>query len=491
MCPQAAAAPVSPDKPKAGADDIPGDLPPLDGDDEEREADAEKLADDELPHDDGGDPFDDATGEGEPVPELDDEGGRDASLLDAAPADDLEIGAADTLGSETDRFTDDGREEPLAGEYDLPDEDGGTDRDPGDEGPTTDDESLTDDGLPPLDQDDDGAEGEASAFFDEGFDSDSAGGWLLPWERFGPPLDVPAARAISRFRDGVVVGGRDLLRVGLEGGVERALGRGLRGGDITRVFVVEGDLGEQLFVTTESGGLFVSRDRGALFVEVSGWRERVRPEEAASGLEVVVTARDGLWGRSAQGSLLWSRDPGGAWETVQDIDGFAQALCTDDRGGVVVVLRALAETEVLRRGAGGIRRLGVPVEMAPAGLDRPMTVAACGAAIAIGVEGEGVIFTRDGRTWRRVTGTERVTAFALLDDAGTLAVAVDSDEAGARSSLLRVSPSGEQTVVATWQDRPPSEPGVTALAVDASHQVVWVAGGFGVAAFQPKMVPGT
>jgi len=164
--PPAPAPPGPPTRP-AASDDLPPDLPPLDGDDDERETDAPRLDDDEMPKDDGGDPFDDATGEEDAAPELvglDDEKG---SLLDAGEADSLDIGAPDLVGVEGDRLTDDGREDERPHEeYGLDAEDGTSALDAGEEGPATDDESLSDDGLPPLDQDDDDARDDAEAFFD-------------------------------------------------------------------------------------------------------------------------------------------------------------------------------------------------------------------------------------------------------------------------------------------------------------------------------------
>ena len=97
--------------------------------------------------------------------------------------------------------------------------------------------------------------------------------------------------------------------------------------------------GDEILVTTERGGLFVSRDEGASFSSFRAGAALVRPEEAAAGLDVVGSA-SGLWARTAQGSLLSSTSRGARWEKA-DVDGFAQALGLDDAGEPVVLVRAL------------------------------------------------------------------------------------------------------------------------------------------------------
>jgi len=499
--PPAPAPPGPPTRP-AASDDLPPDLPPLDGDDDERETDAPRLDDDEMPKDDGGDPFDDATGEEDAAPELvglDDEKG---SLLDAGEADSLDIGAPDLVGVEGDRLTDDGREDERPHEeYGLDAEDGTSALDAGEEGPATDDESLSDDGLPPLDQDDDDARDDAEAFFDGelgaalGARAPTNATWSTLWERFGPPLSLPASRALACVRAGVVSAGRELVRVDLEGATERLAARGLRGGEATRVLVVA----DAMFATTERGGLFVSRDGGATFAEVSGWREHVRPEEAAAGLDVVASSDGALWGRTAQGSLLTSADRGERWEKA-DVDGFVHALGVDEQGHVVVLVRALAASEVLRRVAAGWARTAIPGELLPHSMTGAANVLARGKSVAIAIEGGGVFRSLDGGVWSHLAGTASVTAMAMLDGSGTLVVALqgggesgagEDDVQPAQSSiahLARIGADGEPKVVAVWEERNEGEAGVTAIAVDEAHEVVWVAGGFGVAAFQPKML---
>jgi hypothetical protein len=91
----------------------------------------------------------------------------------------------------------------------------------------------------------------------------------------------------------------------------------------------------------------------------------------------------------------------------------------------------------------------------------------------------------DGR-WRRFTGWEgRVTALAFVDDAGTLLVAAYSDVEDT-TGLVRIDPSGRLSVVArlgAMRDQGDSDGRAVSLACDDTRGVVWVAGGFGVAAF--------
>jgi hypothetical protein len=406
------------------------------------------------------------------------EGGE--SMLDAADADALDVGAADLVGTEGDKLAgDDAPFDTPVEDYDLDEDESVPILDGGEEGPEAVFESLTEGGLPPLDADEEGAPDDVEAFFDEDLGHGAHDAWSSPWERFGAPLSLPLVRALVTFvPSGVLAAGRELVRVDLEGGLERLPSRGLRGGEVTRVVVTV----DVVFVTTERGGLFASRDRGANFSEVTGWHAYVRPEEAAAGLDVVASKR-GVWGRTAQGALLFSAD-GARWEKA-DVDGFARALGVDDDGNAVVLVRSLGASEVMRRKGDAWRRTELPSDLL-AGMTGPATVVARGNAAAIAVEGEGVFRSVDARGWARVAGTEKVTAMAMLDSAGALILGLDGGEGDAQSSLVRIGADDKLQVVAAWDERTAGE-GVRAIAVDEAHQVVWVGGGFGVAAFQPRI----
>jgi hypothetical protein len=466
-------------------DDAPPDLPPLDGDDDERESDPTQLTDDEMPKDDGGDPFDDATGEGE-LATLDDEN-ADAdrgSLLDAVDAEGLDIGPPDLVGHESDKLTDDdsreSREDRPHEDYGLGDDASSSMLDAGEEGPETAEESLTGDALPRLDADDEGTPDDAEAFFDDDLSRGAPEAWSSTWERFGAPLSLGSVRALFRSTGNVLAAGRELVRLDLEGGIERLVARGVRG-EMTRIVAARG----AIFVTTDGGGLFVSRDDGATFVESTGWHRHVRPEEAAVGLDLVASERAGLWGRTAQGALLSSAD-GAEWEKA-DVDGFVRAVGVDDAGLPIAFVQGLGVSELLRRTGDGWGRTEVPASLLGTRSTAPAIVVARGKTAAIAVEGDGVVRSLGGGAWSRLAGTEAVTALAILDASGTLVVARGGGEGEPQSSLLHIGAHGEPKTVASWEERADGEAGVTSVAVDEAHQVVWVGGGFGVSAFQPRI----
>jgi hypothetical protein len=78
-----------------------------------------------------------------------------------------------------------------------------------------------------------------------------------------------------------------------------------------------------------------------------------------------------------------------------------------------------------------------------------------------------------------------VTALAFVDDAGTLAVASYSD-ADDTTALVRLDAAGRAAVVARIgpaRAEGEADGRVLAMDYDEARGVVWVAGGFGVAAF--------
>jgi hypothetical protein len=471
---------------KPAVDELPLGLPPMDGDThDEGEAPAELLEDEAVPKDDGGDPFDDSTAEDAAVNDLPDADGEE-SMLDAGEAGGVDIGGHDLVtqldaGALASGIHED--DDAAHEDYGLRDDGAAPQLDAGEDGPETDDESLTDGGLPPLDQDDDGALDQAEAFFDADLSvGEHRRAWSSVWERLGAPLSLPPSRALARVPRGVVSGGRELSRVDLEGAVEPLVARGLRGGEATRVLV----LGESLFVTTERGGLFRSTDGGKTFSELSAWREHVRPEDAAVGLDVV-GSEQGIWGRTAQGYLLLSIDFGESWEK-SDVDGFVHGLGMDDAGAPVVLVRGVAESEVLRRTASGWTRTPLPRELLEGQVNGAASLSARGRSVAVAIEGEGVVRSIDGGVWSRLPGAQEVTALAMLDASGSVVVAVQGrgrEEEGSAARLLCFGADGEPRTVAAWDE--PNDVAVAAILVDDAHEVVWVGGGFGVAAFQPRM----
>jgi hypothetical protein len=85
-----------------------------------------------------------------------------------------------------------------------------------------------------------------------------------------------------------------------------------------------------------------------------------------------------------------------------------------------------------------------------------------------------------------------VTALAFVDDQGTLLAATYS-AGDDTTALVRVDRAGGASVVARIgpaSGDADADGRVVAMAVDEPHGVVWVAGGFGVAAFALGDAPG-
>ncbi len=112
-------------------------------------------------------------------------------------------------------------------------------------------------------------------------------------------------------------------------------------------------------------------------------------------------------------------------------------------------------------------------------------VAVRGGMVAYGARKGGIARGGKGRAWSPVVWDGKATALAFLDDDGTLAVATYSD-AEDTTALVQVSAAGEAVVLARLG---PARAGtdadarVVAMAYDDARGVLWVAGGFGVAAF--------
>jgi hypothetical protein len=111
--------------------------------------------------------------------------------------------------------------------------------------------------------------------------------------------------------------------------------------------------------------------------------------------------------------------------------------------------------------------------------------AARGPFLAYSGRKAGMVRGSKGQPWASFAWEGKVTALAFIDDAGTLAAATYS-AAEDTSTLVRVSPEGQALVVARiGPARATSETDgrVVAMAYDDSRGVLWVVGGFGVAAF--------
>jgi hypothetical protein len=463
------------------------ELPPLDGGaDEDAEGPAPDLDDEDLPED-AADPFDDKAGDptqGDGSAELDLTGSEGGWLADAEEAEGLDIGDDELLSEQTDLLHD--NEEPGTGDedYGIGDDEGTADKDAGEEGPGDEDEELREEDLPRLDADEGGSPDDED-FVEEGFGEDEAA-LGVPWgseryDRVGAPLDLGPVRAVACVPGGVVVAGLGLCRVDLEGGVDKLAATGLDRGDVTRVWA----LGTKVVVTTDEGGLFVSADHGATFAPAAAWRSLVRPDEAAAGIEVVVGGGE-LWARTAQGTLLFSADLGASFEIV-DLGGFVAAVAVDVEGHLVALVRTMRGCELARGLRGALVHTALTGALLPAELAGKVLLAARGLDVALAPEGAPVSLSLDGGvSWARAQGTTSTTALAWSKSDGCLLVGL-FDERNERAYLAHLSPRGDPHLVAEMAAAPPEvEGGIQALALDEARGIVWVAGGFGVAALATK-----
>ena len=492
------------------------ELPPLDGD--AREAPLPEL-DEPLDESDGDASLDDATGEDDPADAdgLDlERGERDRAWLEEpadAPGLDLGDAALVELGDERSPGDDaNDAEGPDAGEEDAgfgnAPERGGLDG--GDEGPLGPDDELREADLPPLDADEEGAL-EDAAVVETSFVAEEpvALPWAAdPWSRVGAPVALAAATAVACAPRGALVAGRpeggaaEIVRVDLEGTSQSLAPSGLDAGTV-RALAVEGEV---IAALVDGGQLRVSRDGGAVFAPVA-------EEVIAAGFALVSGA---LWVRTRAGRLVTlgldgaraapsTVDSGPSWVAAMACDGGGSgvaALVADEAGRVSGLLRSAA-------GGDGVFE---PVDV-PEASRLPAVLAVRGAHAAYAGRRGGVVRRNADGSWTTHVWEGRITALAFVDDGGTL-VAATYSEVDDTTALVRLGRhaggDGPQTepraaIVARIGPAPadacyaessepvesgdpaevdlPAEGRVLALAYDDARGVVWVVGGFGVAAF--------
>jgi len=135
-------------------DDLDLDLPALDGEDDGHEEPGMHEPLDVT--DDGGDAFDDSTGEDSPFEEITVEGAEGGWLVDAESAGALDVGPFDVVIQPEGKVLEDDEADPRVGLSDLISDDETFVADGGEEGPLAEDEELREEDLPALDADDDG-----------------------------------------------------------------------------------------------------------------------------------------------------------------------------------------------------------------------------------------------------------------------------------------------------------------------------------------------
>jgi len=425
--------------PRAHDDDL-DELPPLDGDATD-EPSPEPEADDALADDAGVANLDDSTGEDDPADpgDLDLEHVEGGWLNEPADTPDLDLGDVSIVDFSEGASPTEDVDEPGVGDEDFglggASEHGGLDA--GDEGPLDGDEELREGDLPRLDADEEGDVDDAS-LIDSGFAADAPVGlpWAAaPWSRVGAPVALTAATTVACAPGGAVAVGRgesgalELVRIDLEGTSQTLAALGL---DLARVRLVAAR-GRRVAALVEGGQLWLSADEGARFAAVA----------AGAVTEAGPANAGGAPGATA------------------------------------------ADLEVLV--AGVAHGAGVPVtrEAEPPEARAPAIAASRGSCVAYAARRGGVVQRRADGRWEPIAWEGQVLALAYLDDAGTLVAATYAD-ADDTTALVRVDVQGRAAVVArigAAGSDGDADGRAVALAYDEARAVVWVAGGFGVAAF--------
>jgi hypothetical protein len=489
--------PRVPPAPSAERDDDLDGLPPIDG--EEGDSVDGSLDLDEIPTGGVGDAesdtsLEDTTSEGDPpdTSELDGDEDEVGWVDEAADCPDLDLGDAALLDTGDENVSlDDGEDPPV------PDEEFGIGEsaeraslDAGEEGPLDADEQLREEDLPAMDADDEGDQDtrpQEAGLLDERFVGDEPVGlpWAAePWAPVGPRSGLSwmglsgSVTVVACASRGALVAGRaesaghELMRVDLEGTRQILAGDGLDGARIVALAVE----GETVAVVVDGGGLLLSHDGGARFE-----RPVVTDGVAASD---VVLAQGVLWVRTRTGSLLVARR-GKAIERCP-VPGTVVALARNGARGTLglAVDDAGRAATIIRGGPDGT----VACEAVQAPPGRPSSVLAARGdhAAYVASSAKGGIVRRDpSGVWRRYPWEGRVAAIAFVDDHGTL-IAATYSEADDTTGLVRQDAAGRVAVVArvgAARDDADADGRAVAIAYDDPRGVVWVAGGFGVAAF--------
>ncbi len=472
-------------------------LPPLDGDAQDKPEPEPTFED--LVEDAEGDPsLDDSTGEDAEADasELDLEEAESGWLEEPADAPDLDLGdialvdfgkqgaapdGAPPASPEVGRDPDDEADDPSPGDHDFGFGDAPErgDLDGGDEGPLDADEELRESDLPQLDADEDGDVDEAS-LVDAGFAADEPLGlpWAgQPWARVGAPVALGGATAVDCAPRGALVAARnesgapELARVDLEGTCQGLPARGLDPGAV-RGLSIERDV---VAAGLEGGGVLVSRDGGASFAAVA---------DAVSAVEAVV-ASGTVWLRTRTGGLMVLDSAAVSLQRCA-VPGAVAALA---RAGTLLAALVVGEAECpecILRGAAGPTLRREPVAGPEAA--SPALLAVRGDHLAYAARLGGVAVGRSGDSAREFVWEGRVTAIVFVDDEGTL-VAATYSAADDTTALVRVDGAAQPSVVARIgpaSGDPDADGRVHAMAFDEARGVVWVAGGFGVAAFSVR-----
>jgi hypothetical protein len=479
-------------KPQVVADDEElGELPPVDGDADDPEDGRDDTEPMEGPVEDG-DSDDDLPAN---VSVSDDEISSDEDgeswLDEQADSPDLDLGSATLVELSKDASPSDDAPNKVDYDADLLEDSADSNLDGGDEGPLDSDEELRDGDLPALDSDD-GGESSDAAFLEARFGHDGPLGlaWAdHPWPRVGAPLAVTGAVSIvcagrcalvalcSEASDGVVTRPSELAYVDLEGTYGKLDASGFDGRDI-EVLANDGTHRGIVAAVLQGGALATSADGGSRFVvDASGL---VATECVVAVGRVWIRTDTGLLAVLAGERLESCAFPSRITAIASDSAAGVLALARDDGGHrLLATFRGDSSftTETLPDDEGG--SFGAAEEPAH------VTLVARASHIAYCSRG-GVARRLANGKFQHFLGWEgRVTAMAFVDDRGTLLIAAYSDIEDT-TGLVRIDTAGRLSVVArigAMRDQIVSDGRVHGLACDDARGVVWLAGGFGVAAF--------
>jgi hypothetical protein len=172
-------------------DELDLDLPALDGEDDGVHEEPAHEALHEEDRDDGGDPFDDSTGEGAPFDEIVVEGSEAGWLVDADDAGGLDVGVFDVVIAAEGKLLEDDEGDTRGGLEDLIASDESFVSDSGEEGPLADDEELREEDLPALDADEEGDVPDDDLFDRGALGTDDELRWDdRAWARGTPPASA-------------------------------------------------------------------------------------------------------------------------------------------------------------------------------------------------------------------------------------------------------------------------------------------------------------
>ena len=278
---------------------------------------------------------------------------------------------------------------------------------------------------------------------------------------------------------------------------EPAALEGLRGGAIVSLALDAREAGGAVFVSTERGGLFRSRDRGTTVEPAAGWRAHIAPPPEGSRVAgpALATGSGTLAVLAETGRVATSLDGGDQWDgPLEGPD--ARAIAIDDAGTLYRLTFAPGRAALVAADAsGGARLVALEPFFAALDDDAGLALAVSGRAIAIASE-RGAWVSRDGgEHFAPLTGSTgaRCIAFEGKSDDAALLIATQG-EAHDATLLLRARPGEEPVVVsdlaAAVAARGEQHVAPSAMAWDDVRGVAWVALGARVLALRPPLRAG-